>query len=115
MNEIYNKNGFKLSIEEADGAFRMTCEFHTTEAEGTLVFDLSPYGFFLSHPAINTEDPVAFLDLFYASKEGKGIEPGNPPFQIIAYDQGSDGPFGIFKFWEDRTELVKERQIWRKK
>jgi len=41
------------------------------EAKGTLILEESGYGLYVLCPEVHPEQPVALLDLFYPSPEGK--------------------------------------------
>jgi hypothetical protein len=108
---IYADNGLVIAQTESSYGVRLVFRFDRSEAKGTLVLEESVYGLCVLCPDVHLQQPVALLDLFYASPAGQEI-PGGPPLQIELYSPAQmDDPLGQARCFPNGTRLRFEMGV----
>lgn len=95
--QVLAREGVDISLEKESENFRIVVKFDKPEAKGTLVLEECAYGFYLYCPQVHAKDPVAILDLFYASPEAEKceVERAGLPLVIGLFSPGqSEDPLG---------------------
>jgi hypothetical protein len=108
---IYSDNGLVIAQAESSHGVRLVFRFDRPEAKGTLIIEESVYGLCVLCPDVHPQQPVALLDLFYASPAGQEI-PGGPPLQIEFYSPAqTDDPLGQARYFPDGTRVRFESGV----
>ena len=71
---VYSLTGGKIGLDQERGQVRLALRLDKPEAKGTLILVEDGFGFWLECPAVHPE-PLALLDLFYASPEAQSEDP----------------------------------------
>ena len=96
---VYSLTGGKIGLDQDRGQVRLTLRLNKPEAKGTLILVEDSYGFWLECPAVHPE-PLALLDLFYASTEAQSEGLLGPPFQIVLHSPAqTEDPMGRARFY----------------
>jgi hypothetical protein len=101
----------RLVMEDRKDGLHITLSVNKPEALGRLVLEESPYGYWLSCPHLHHE-PLALLDLYYASSEGQAQSQTSandgegPPFQIVLFSPSqTEDPLGRARFFPKGTQV----------
>ena len=96
---VYYLTDRKLGLDQDQGQLRLALRLNKPEAKGTLILVEGVYGFWLECPAVHPE-PLALLDLFYASPEAQNEGLEGPPFQIVLHSPAqTEDPMGQARFY----------------
>lgn len=89
----------------------LVIEMNCPEAQGTIVIEASHYGLWITLPELSP-DPVALIDLFYNSEEGREKEGSPGPAQIVFYSPPqADDPVGYVQFFPSGTRVAFEQGV----
>lgn len=106
--EIY---GLEMKVFHGDEGLRLEFKFDKDEAKGTIVLKPSAYGLDVYCPEVH-EEPLALLDLFYASPSAIDAEYEAVPFQIVFDSPKQSGdPLGRVRFFPEGTRVDFEQGV----
>ena len=108
---IFAGEGLTVRQTHTNFGLRLIFEFDRPEAKGVIVLEECSYGLFVICPAVHPELPVALLDLFYASPEGRKGHAG-PPLQIeFLSPLETDDPLGQVRYYPNGTRVHLEPEV----
>ena len=81
--------------------------FDDPEARGRIVIEESAYGLYVWLPDHSTKHPVALIDLFHMSDDGKSENPDEAIPQIVIHDPEGEreDPVGCVRFFKDGAQV----------
>ena len=108
---VYYLTDRKIALDQNRGQVRLALRLNKPEAKGTLILVEDSYGFWLECPAVHPE-PLALLDLFYASPEAQSEGLQGPPFQIVLHSPAqTEDPLGRARFYPAGTLVDFEQGV----
>ena len=108
---VYSLTNRKIGLDQNRGQVRLALRLNKPEAKGTLILVEDSYGFWLECPDVHRE-PVALLDLFYASPEAQSEGLQGPPFQIVLHSPvQTEDPMGRARFYPAGTLVDFEQGV----
>ena len=108
---VYYLTDRKIGLDQNRGQVRLALRLNKPEAKGTLILVEDGYGFWLECPDVHPE-PLALLDLFYASTEAQSEGLQGPPFQIVLHSPAqTEDPLGRARFYTAGTLVYFEQGV----